>query len=73
VGPLIRTSGPNWNAYNPAMQQKQTVGNATFVFIDGNILQLNATVQVAGMATPTTITKQLTRFEFSSVSGTICN
>jgi hypothetical protein len=73
VGPLTRTSGPNWNAYNPAMQQTQTVGNATFVFIDGNHLQLNATVQVAGMATPTTIVKQLTRFEFSELQGTLCN
>jgi hypothetical protein len=73
AGPLTRTSGPSWNAYNPAMQQTQTVGNASFAFIDGNHLQLNATVQVSGMATPVTIVKQLTRFEFSELSGTICN
>ncbi len=71
-GPVIRNSGPTWNNFNASDVSKQPVGTATFSFPDGSHMNFSASIQLSGMAAPTQITKQLTRFLFAAPAGTLC-
>ena len=73
TGTLNRTSGTSWNNFDPSAVTPKAVGTASFSFTDGNHMNMTATVQVSGMASPTTLTKQLTRFLFAGPAGTLCN
>jgi len=72
TGPVNRTSGTTWNNFNAAAVQTLPAGTASFTFPDGNHMNLNASIQLSGMATATPITKQLTRFLFAAPAGTLC-
>jgi hypothetical protein len=72
-GTLNRTSGTSWNNFDPSAVTPKAVGTASFSFPDGNHMNMTATVQVSGMASPTTLNKQLTRFLFAGPAGTLCN
>jgi len=73
TGTLNRTSGTTWNNFDPNAVTPKAVGTASFTFPDGNHMNMTATVQVSGMASPTTLNKQLTRFLFAAPAGTLCN
>jgi len=71
TGDLYRTSGARFDAFNAASVVPVKVGTATFTFADGNNASFTYTVQVAGMASPVTQTKAITR-ELFSTAGTTC-
>jgi hypothetical protein len=72
TGDLYRTSGTRFDAFNGANVTPVKVGTATFTFADGNNATFTYTVQVAGMASPVTQSKAITR-EIFAAPGTICN
>ncbi len=53
-GDLYRTAGARFDAFNPASVVPTKVGTATFTFADGNDATFDYTVQLAGMAAPST-------------------
>jgi hypothetical protein len=72
TGTLYRTTGPAFNAIPFAPKFVATeVGSATFTFADGNHATFEYTVQLAGMPSPVTQIKQITRQLFA-VLGTAC-
>jgi hypothetical protein len=74
TGPLLRTSGPRFDSYHAGdLKSNQTVGSATLTFGDGNNATFAYTVQLAGMGTPITQSKPLTRYRFTATAGTICH
>jgi hypothetical protein len=72
TGTVNQTSGATWNNFNPSSVRTQSAGTASFTFGDGNHMQLNATILLPGMTSPTFITKDLTRFLFAAPAGTVC-
>jgi len=70
-GTLYRTSGPRFDAFNPATVVNAPVGFLTLTFTDGNHATMSYTVQVAGMASPAQQMKPITR-EIFSAPGTAC-
>ena len=71
TGDLYRTSGTRFDAFNGANVTPVKVGTATFTFADGNNATFAYTVQVAGMASPVTQAKAITR-EIFTAPGTTC-
>ena len=71
TGTLYRTSGARFDAFDPAQVAKAAVGSATLTFADGNDATFDYTVQVAGMAQPTSGSKTITREVFAA-PGTTC-
>jgi len=73
TGQLFRTTGPPFNAvpFNPASVVATPVGTATLTFTDGNNAMFAYTVQLAGMPSPVTQTKPVTREVFTA-PGTVC-
>jgi len=71
IGTLYRTSGPRFDAFNPALVTKSAVGSATLTFTDGNNATFDYTVQVAGLAQPVPGKKTITR-EIFAAPGTAC-
>jgi len=71
-GNLYRPSGPRFDAYDKnQFEANAPVGTMTVTFADGNNAAFNYTVQLAGMTTPVTQTKNITRQLFSA-AGTVC-
>jgi len=70
-GDLYRTSGTRFDAFNGANVVPVKVGTATFTFADGNNATFTYTVQLAGMASPVTQAKAITR-EIFTAPGTTC-
>ena len=71
-GDLYRPSGPRFDAYDKSQfKANPPVGMMKLTFADGNNAAFNYTVQVAGMTTPVTQTKPITRQLFSA-AGTTC-
>ena len=71
TGTLYRTSGPRFDAFNPALVTNTPVGSATLTFGNGNSAAFAYTVQVAGMPQPAVQTKTITR-EIFAAPGTAC-
>jgi hypothetical protein len=73
TGQLFRTTGPPFNAvpFNPASVVATPVGTATLTFADGNNATFAYTVQLAGMPSPVTQSKPVTR-EIFVAPGTVC-
>jgi hypothetical protein len=71
-GDLYRTAGARFDAFNPANVVPTKVGTATFTFANGNSATFSYTVQVAGMSSPETQTKTITREIFAPPEGTLC-
>ena len=70
-GDLYRTSGARFDAFRSGDVISSKVGTATFTFADGNNATFAYTVQVAGMASPVTQAKAITR-EIFTAPGTTC-
>ena len=68
---LYRTSGPRFDAFDGTKLVAAKVGTAKFTFADGNNATFAYTVQLAGMASPVTQSKAITREIFTS-PGTTC-
>ncbi len=73
TGPLYRTSGPRFDAYDPSKAVAQQVGTATLTFIDGNTATLGYTTTGAGGLPAVTQNKAITRFLFAAPAGTVCS
>jgi hypothetical protein len=77
AGTLLRVTGPPFNAVpfppigSPGGATGGNVGTATFTFSDGNNGAFAYTVQLAGMPSPVTQTKMITR-EIFAAPGTVC-
>lgn len=71
TGTLFRTSGPRFDAFDPARVTKTAVGSATLTFADGNDATFDYLVQVAGMLQPAPGRKTVTR-EVLVAPGTAC-
>jgi hypothetical protein len=77
AGTLLRVSGPPFNTIpfppvgSPGGASGIAVGTATFTFADGNDASFTYTVQLAGMASPVTQTRMITR-EIFAAPGTVC-
>ena len=67
-GPLIRTTGPAFNAtpFDPARVTRTVVGTATFTFANGNAATFAYTLDGV------TRTKAITRYLFAPPAGTRC-
>jgi len=73
AGTLYRTTGPAFNAVPFAPKFVPTaVGTATLTFADGNNAMFTYTVQLAGMPSPVTQSKAVTRELFVPPAGTVC-
>jgi hypothetical protein len=70
-GDLYRTSGARFDAFKAGDVVATKVGTATFTFTDGNNATFDYTVQLAGMASPATQSKPITREVFTA-PGTAC-
>jgi serine protease len=70
-GAFYRTSGARFDAFNPASVASTPVGFLTLTFTDGNHATMSYTVQVAGMGSPASQTKAITREVFAA-PGTTC-
>jgi subtilase family protein len=71
TGTLFRTSGPRFDAFDPAKVSNVAVGSATLTFADGNDATFSYTVELAGMPQPTSGMKTITR-EIFAAPGTVC-
>ena len=71
AGDLYRTSGARFDAFSSGDVVPLKVGTATFTFTDGNNATFDYTVQLAGMASPLTQSKAITR-EIFATGGTTC-
>jgi hypothetical protein len=72
-GDLYRTAGPAFSAvpFDSTKVVPTKVGTATFTFADGNNATFAYTVQLAGMGSPVTQSKAITR-EIFTAPGTTC-
>ena len=71
AGTFYRTAGARFDAFNPASVITTPVGFLTLTFTDGNHATMSYTVQVAGMASPASQMKAITREVFAA-PGTAC-
>ncbi len=72
TGPLYRTSGPRFDAYDAGLVVPVQVGTATLTFADGdNATFAYSTTGVGGLPA-TSQAKAITRFPFAAAGGTLC-
>jgi hypothetical protein len=73
TGSLYTGTGPAFNSvpFDPALVSPVPAGTATLTFKDGNSAKFDYSVQLAGMTSAVTQSKQITRQVFR-VPGTIC-
>ena len=72
TGQLYRTSGPRFDAYDPTKAVPVQVGTATLTFADGNNATFSYTTTGAAGLPAVTQSKQISRFRFAAVGGTVC-
>jgi hypothetical protein len=72
TGPLVRTAGPRFDAYDPAKVVAVPVGTATLSFADGNNATFAYGTNGAGGLPIANQAKAITRFLFAANGGTIC-
>jgi hypothetical protein len=70
-GDLYRTSGARFDAFKPGDVVATKVGSAKFTVVDGNTITFEYTVQLAGMASPVSQSRTITR-EIFTAPGTTC-
>jgi hypothetical protein len=70
-GDLYRTSGARFDAFKPGDVVPAKVGTAKFTVVDGNTVTFDYTVQLAGMASPVSQSRPITR-EIFTAPGTTC-
>jgi hypothetical protein len=73
TGPLYRTSGPRFDAYDASKAVAAQVGRATLTFADGNNVTFAYTTTGAGGLPAVSQNKSITRFPFAAPAGTVCN
>ena len=71
-GPIYRTSGARFDAYDPRSVTTTEVGSAKFTFADGDHATFAYTVQYAPLPVPVSQTKELTRFQLAATGGVVC-
>jgi hypothetical protein len=71
-GPLYRTSGPRFDAYDPTKAVPVQVGTASLTFADGNHATFAYTTTGAAGLPAVTQSKQISRFQYATVGGTVC-
>jgi serine protease len=71
-GPMYRTSGPRFDAYDARQLQTTPVGTATFTFADGDHATFAFTTDGSGGLPATTQSRKITRFPFAAARGTLC-
>ncbi len=71
-GPLYRTAGPRFDAYDASQLQKTPVGTATFTFADGNHATFAFSTNGAAGLPAVAQARQITRFPFAPAGGTLC-
>jgi serine protease len=72
AGPLYRTSGPRFDAYDAAQVLPAQVGTASLTFADGNHATFAYTTSGLGGLPATSQAKAITRFPFAATGGTLC-
>ena len=72
MGPLYRTSGPRFDAFDTTKVAQVQVGTATLTFADGNHATFGYTTNGTGGLPAVTQSKQITRFPFAAAGGTRC-
>jgi hypothetical protein len=70
AGTLIRTSGPRFDAFDPASVKNENVGSATLTFVDGNNAKFDYAITGIG-ASVVAQSKTITR-EVLVAPGTTC-
>ncbi len=70
-GDLYRTAGARFDAFKSSDVVPTKVGTATFTVVDGDTINFDYTVQLAGMKAPVTQRKTITREVFTA-PGTTC-
>ncbi len=73
AGTLYRSTGPTFNAYDAGKWTATPVGTATFAFADGNHATFGYTTSGLGGLPASNQSKQITRFPFAAVGGTLCH
>ena len=73
AGTLYRSSGPTFNAYDASNWMATPVGTAAFTFSDGNHATFGYTTSGQGGLPVSNQSKQITRFPFAAVGGTLCH
>ena len=71
-GTIYRTAGPRFDAFDAAALGMNSVGTATFTFLDGNLGTFAYTTTGGGALPAVTQTKWITRFLFGDTGGTVC-
>ncbi len=72
TGQLYRTSGPRFDAYDPTKAATVQVGTATLAFADGNHATFTYTTTGAAGLPAVSQSKQISRFQFATAGGTLC-
>jgi len=71
-GTIYRTAGPRFDAFDAGALEMNSVGTATFTFVDGNLGTFAYTTTGGGGLPAVTQTKWITRFLFGDTGGTVC-
>ena len=72
TGPLYRSAGPRFDAYDAAQWNRTPVGTATLTFADGNNATFAYTTNGVTGLPATSQAKAVTRFPFAAAGGTLC-
>ncbi len=72
TGPLYRTAGPRFDAYDTTKVVAAQVGTATLTFADGNNATFAYSTSGAGGLPLANQSKGITRFPFAATGGTLC-
>ncbi len=72
AGTLYRTSGPRFDAFDPAKVVPVQVGTATLTFTDGNHATFAYATNGAGGLPRVSQSKSVVRFPFAAAGGTLC-
>ena len=72
TGPLLRTSGPRFDAYDTTKVAQVQVGTATLTFANGNGATFNYVTNGSGGLPAVNQTKSIVRFPFAATGGTLC-
>jgi hypothetical protein len=72
AGPLLRTSGPRFDAFDTTQVVPVQVGTATLSFANGNSATFNYVTSGSGGLPAVNQTKSIVRFPFAATGGTLC-
>ncbi len=72
AGPLYRTSGPHFDAYDATKVVKEQVGSAKLTFADGNHATFHYETNGSSGLPAAIQSKTIVRFPFTASGGTLC-